>query len=358
MTVRARFICSIGVGSSRLLLLSLCVGAFALVIPSEAWAHGIAAGAETIPEFVWLGIRHMVGGWDHLLFIAGIVVLAGAALRAAKLISFFVLGHSTTLLVATLAGWRLNADAVDVAIAISVAYIGWRILRGRPEEWNWTVLTIFGFGLVHGLGLSTRLQDLVLPSGGALVARILAFNLGVEVGQLLALSVIVGLGLLALKYRPRLEGGRPYAAGSLVAVGVVAAAIFSVLALRPGGSNSAEAAAARCVERPFAPDIRRASRGGHAEQSFYAPGEQAPVADLQHSTNDGYIVVTYHPRLTREQQGELRRWVEEGRGTIAVAGKPVEGPALQATTLRTIMTCQEYSLSALDEFRDSWFNGG
>jgi len=81
----------------------------------------------------------MVGGWDHLLFIAGIVVLAGAALRAAKLISFFVLGHSTTLLVATLAGWRLNADAVDVAIAISVAYIGWRILRGRPEEWNWTV---------------------------------------------------------------------------------------------------------------------------------------------------------------------------------------------------------------------------
>lgn len=82
-------------------------------------------------------------------------------------------------------------------------------LRGRPEEWNWTVLTIFGFGLVHGLGLSTRLQDLALPSGGALVARILAFNLGVEVGQLLALSVIVGLGLLALKYRPRLVGGRP-----------------------------------------------------------------------------------------------------------------------------------------------------
>lgn len=298
----------------------------------------------------------MVGGWDHLLFIAGVVVLAGGILRAAKLISLFVLGHSTTLLVATLAGWRLNADAVDVVIAISVAYIGWRILRGRPTEWRWTALAIFGFGLVHGLGLSTRLQDIALPSGGALVARILAFNLGVEIGQLLALSIIVGLGMLMLRYRPRLKAGRSYAAGSLVAVGLVAAAIFSVLALRPEGSTSAEAAAARCVEQPFAPDIRRASRGGHTKKSFYAPGEQVPTADIQHSTNDGFVVITYDPQLTREQQTELRNWVENERGTLAVAGKP--GSALQATTLRKIIVCQEYSLEALDEFRTTWFNGG
>ncbi len=75
----------------------------------------------------------MVGGWDHLLFIAGVVLLAGQLFRAAKLVSLFVAGHSLTLLIATLAGWRFNPELVDVLIALSLAYIGWRILAGRPS---------------------------------------------------------------------------------------------------------------------------------------------------------------------------------------------------------------------------------
>ena len=186
----------------------LLVALLALALPTSAAAHGIhATSAESIPEFVWLGIRHMLGGWDHLLFIAGIVVLAREWKLAAKLISLFVAGHSTTLLVATLAGWRLDAEAVDVVIAASVAYVGWRILQGRPERWGPTAVAI-SFGLVHGLGLSTRLQDLDLPEGGALVARILAFNLGVEIGQLIALSVLVGAGLLAVRFVPPLADAR------------------------------------------------------------------------------------------------------------------------------------------------------
>src|SRR5215203_4024385 len=116
----------------------------ALAAPSTALAHGIHGEAETIPEFVRLGIRHMVGGWDHLLFILGIVFLAGQPLRAAKLVSLFVLGHSLTLLIATLAGWRANAGVVDVVIALSLAFVGWRIYAGRPRIWSGTQLAVFG----------------------------------------------------------------------------------------------------------------------------------------------------------------------------------------------------------------------
>jgi hydrogenase/urease accessory protein HupE len=175
-------------------LLIVCF--IALAIPGAASAHGLHGEAQTIPGFIWLGVRHMIGGWDHVLFIAGIVLLAREARLAAKLISVFVLGHSVTLLLATLAGWQINANVVDAVIAASVAYIGLRILRGRPTVWAPTVLTIFAFGLVHGLGLSTRVQTITLPEGGALVARILAFNVGVEIGQLIALAVI----LIAMSY--------------------------------------------------------------------------------------------------------------------------------------------------------------
>jgi hydrogenase/urease accessory protein HupE len=170
-------------------LLIVCF--IALAIPGAASAHGLHGEAQTIPGFIWLGVRHMIGGWDHVLFIAGIVLLAREARLAAKLISVFVLGHSVTLLLATLAGWQINANVVDAVIAASVAYIGLRILRGRPTVWAPTVLTIFAFGLVHGLGLSTRVQTITLPEGGALVARILAFNVGVEIGQLLALGLML-----------------------------------------------------------------------------------------------------------------------------------------------------------------------
>lgn len=114
----------------------------------------------------------------------------------------FVAGHSLTLVAATLAGWQVDAGLVDVVIALNVASVGVRLLYGRPERWTGTGLAVLAFGLVHGLGLSTRLQDLDLPDGGALVARVLAFNLGVELGQL---TVIGALVLLWRMGSPRSE---------------------------------------------------------------------------------------------------------------------------------------------------------
>ena len=153
-------------------------------------AHGVvASGQESVPAFVGLGLTHMLTGWDHLLFIAGVVLLAWRPRRSASLLSIFALGHSSTLLIATAAGWRIDASLVDVVIADSVAFVGAFGLVGRPARYRWFGCAVLAFGLVHGLGLATRFQALAVPPAGT-VPRLLAFNLGVEVGQFLVLYLL------------------------------------------------------------------------------------------------------------------------------------------------------------------------
>jgi hydrogenase/urease accessory protein HupE len=185
------------------LILAVLAAALIAVGPEAAWAHGIADSArdKSIAEFLPLGIEHMLLGWDHLLFIAGVVLLAGDLKRAAKLISLFVAGHSVTLLVATMGGWQISATMVDVVIALSVVFVGVIGLRDGPRDWRLIGVSVLGFGLIHGLGLSTRLQHLGLPEDG-LLWRVVAFNVGVEVGQLLALSAI----LILMGYWRRTDG--------------------------------------------------------------------------------------------------------------------------------------------------------
>src|SRR5215210_7617717 len=137
-----------------------------LAAPSAALAHGLDGNADPnrpVVAYLWLGIRHMLGGWDHLLFIAAVVLLAGGLRPAAKLISLFVLGHSLTLLVGTLAGWQLDPNGVDVVIALSLVYVGAEGFRRGRRDRRIVGAIVFAFGLVHGLGLSTRLQGLGLP---------------------------------------------------------------------------------------------------------------------------------------------------------------------------------------------------
>jgi hydrogenase/urease accessory protein HupE len=331
-----------------------------LLVPGTAVAHGVGGGngSESIPRFVWLGIRHMVGGWDHLLFILGIVLIAGGLRASAKLISLFVLGHSTTLLLASAMGWQLNPEAVDVLIALSVAFVGYRVLSGRPADIRLTALIIFAFGLVHGLGLSTRLQELDLPAGFALVARVLAFNLGVEIGQLLALTALVGVGLLLRRRLPQLSSTRTAVAGSLVAFGLLAAAAFSFLALRPGETAADAAARAGCVETDFSPDLSEGRFGAHPEQTFFEPGQATKVANLQHVMGDGFIILVYRPSLDEKQRADLREWVEKGQLTIAVPGKPEMQRTFEAATRQTSISCNSYSMEALDDFRTRWLTGG
>src|SRR5215210_1082193 len=125
-----------------------------VAIPASASAHGLDSNANPnrpVVEYLVVGFRHMIGGWDHLLFIASVVLLAGRLRTAAKLLSLFVAGHSLTRIVATLAGWQLNADLVDAVIALSLVFVGVVGYRGRPEKLTLFGAGVFGFGLVHGL---------------------------------------------------------------------------------------------------------------------------------------------------------------------------------------------------------------
>jgi hydrogenase/urease accessory protein HupE len=322
-----------------------------LVGAPAAFAHGLHASAETIGEFVWLGIRHMIGGWDHLLFIVGIVLLARETKLAAKLISLFVLGHSTTLLIATMAGWQFDPDVVDVTIAASVAYIGWRVLRGQPTSWAVTGTTIFAFGLVHGLGLATRLQNLDLPGGAALLARVIALNVGVEIGQLIALAVIVGLGLLALRYSPHLRMFRTQLAAGLIAFGVLAAGALSFIAVKDRAeSPTSSGSNAACSEEAYEVPGGAGLTGGHPGQSFYSPGQAPPQDDLRHALSHGFTIVFYRETIPVADRGALADWTDDEKYAVVVPALANAPYVIAAFKPGRRLTCQGVNVNALSRF--------
>jgi hydrogenase/urease accessory protein HupE len=177
--------------------LTLIVAAALVAVPTPAHAHGI--GGEAADLSVWgfipLGMEHMLLGWDHLAFIAGVLLLARTFKLSLKLITVFVVGHSTTLILATAAGWQVNAGHVDAIIAASVAFVGCVGVFGRPQRWGWFGAVVAGFGLIHGLGLATRFADLGLPSDGQL-AKVIAFNVGIELGHATAIFAMYVTGTL------------------------------------------------------------------------------------------------------------------------------------------------------------------
>lgn len=180
---------------SRFLLLVLSMATRA------AFAHGVAEsdaayiqsveGVQFFP-YLYLGAKHMFTGYDHLLFLAGVIFFLYRLRDVALYVSMFAVGHSITLLLGVLGGIRADAYLVDALIGFSVVYKAFDNLGGFDAlglRIN-NKAAVFAFGLAHGFGLSTKLQDFNLSPDG-LVANILAFNIGVELGQIAALAVIL-----------------------------------------------------------------------------------------------------------------------------------------------------------------------
>ena len=172
-----------------------------LVMP-EVFAHGIArsdqafvqtsAGMQIIP-FIYLGAKHMVTGYDHLLFLAGVIFFLYRLRDVAVYVTLFAVGHSTTLLVGVLGGVHANPYIVDAIIGLSVVYKAFENMDGFEKVFGLrpnTKAAVLVFGFFHGFGLSTKLQEFSISPDG-LIANMLAFNFGVEIGQLLALSLIL-----------------------------------------------------------------------------------------------------------------------------------------------------------------------
>jgi hydrogenase/urease accessory protein HupE len=166
------------------------------------WAHGVSAADQAAIlaggnyKYFKLGAKHMLTGYDHLLFLFAVMFFLTRIKDVVRLVTAFTLGHSITLLGATLVGVTMNYYLIDAVIALTVCYKGFDNLDGfrRYLDLQPPSLTaaVFVFGLIHGFGLSTRLQQLPLPTEG-LVARILSFNLGVEAGQMAALIFMLVL---------------------------------------------------------------------------------------------------------------------------------------------------------------------
>jgi len=207
-------------------VLSAVVVAVLAGAPDAASAHGVGGSSETAYGFVWLGTQHMLTGWDHLLFVGGVLLLAGTVRRAVTLISLFALGHSITLFTATVADWHVNPTAVDIVVALSLVFLGVVGLLRQPRDWTWFGAAVLGFGLVHGLGLSTRLQDIGLADDG-MIPRVLAFNIGVEIGQLTAVLGMYMLGDVLSHRLPRLRDAR-LSHSALIAAGVIAAGLLAL----------------------------------------------------------------------------------------------------------------------------------
>lgn len=146
-----------------------------------------------IALYGWLGAKHMVTGYDHLLFLAGVVFLLRRVRDIAVYVSLFAIGHTITLMSGVVFGLAVNPYLVDAVIGLSVAYKGFDNLAGFQKLFGESPddkLAVFLFGLFHGVGLATKLQDLGLHGDGLLV-NLVAFNAGVELGQFVALCGIV-----------------------------------------------------------------------------------------------------------------------------------------------------------------------
>ena len=208
-------------------------GLMALALAGAASAHNIGGtdaafvaatrGPDPIP-FMYLGAKHMVTGYDHLAFLLGVIFFLFRLRQVALYVTLFSLGHSITLLAGVLLKTRVDPNLVDAVIGLSVAWKafdnlgGFKTLIGVQPD-NRAV--VFGFGLVHGLGLATKLQALKLNPNG-LVVNLVSFNVGVEIGQVLALSLIL-LAMAAWR-RTRFFGPTAVAAnGLLMAAGFVLA---------------------------------------------------------------------------------------------------------------------------------------
>jgi hypothetical protein len=172
------------------------------VFPAAVSAHNVSRRdasfvqsnkGTAVAAFVYLGAKHMVTGYDHIAFLVGVVFFLYRLKDIVLYVSLFTVGHSITLLAGVLGGFDANPYAIDAIIGLSVVYKAFDNMDGFQRFFGFepnTKVAVLIFGLFHGFGLATKLQELDLAKNG-LVANIVSFNVGVEIGQVLALTAVL-----------------------------------------------------------------------------------------------------------------------------------------------------------------------
>jgi len=212
----------------RLALFGVLTGVAVALCAGTLGAHGMARrdvlfvqsiNGPAVGPFLYLGAKHMVTGYDHLMFLVGVIFFLYRLKDIVQYVSLFTIGHSLTLLTGVLGGIHANPYLIDAIIGLSVVYKAFenmggfdRLLGFRPN----TRIAVMTFGLFHGFGLATKLQEFTVSRNG-LVTNIVSFNVGVEIGQVLALSAV----LIAICYWRRHSGflRHSFAANSVLMTG-------------------------------------------------------------------------------------------------------------------------------------------
>ncbi len=205
--------------------LATALSSILIFLALPVFAHGVAEGDKGyiqeitgihVLPFIYLGAKHMVTGYDHILFLLGVVFFLYRLNHVALYVSLFALGHSTTMLLGVYFNVGINSYLIDAIIGLSVVYKALDNL-GAYQRWfgfqpNTKVATLV-FGFFHGFGLSTKIIEYEISPDG-LVANLLAFNLGVEIGQIVALTAI----LIAMGFWRRTVGFWRHAYAANVAI--------------------------------------------------------------------------------------------------------------------------------------------
>ncbi len=166
------------------------------------YAHGVDENTQTFllgnsgiafGPFLYIGAKHMITGYDHLLFLVGVIFFLFKPKEVLLYVSFFTIGHSITLLFGVLTDITINSYLIDAIIALSIVYKGFDNLGGFKSFFNKqpnTKAAVLIFGLFHGFGLASKLQEFKFDREG-LFTNLIGFNIGVEIGQFIALAVVL-----------------------------------------------------------------------------------------------------------------------------------------------------------------------
>ncbi|EQM72055.1 HupE/UreJ family protein [Pseudomonas tohonis] len=186
----------------RPLFLLTFIAALMLLVTPDALAHGVAEGDKgfiqestgvMVMPFIYMGAKHMITGYDHLLFLFGVIFFLYRLKDVGLYVTLFAVGHSVTLLLGVLADISISSYVIDAIIGFSVVYKALDNL-GAFQRWFGvqpdTRAATLVFGLLHGFGLATKIQEYEISPDG-LIANLIAFNVGVEIGQLMALGTIL-----------------------------------------------------------------------------------------------------------------------------------------------------------------------
>ena len=199
--------------ANKRILCGFLIPVLLALLPGNLFAHGVDATTKNflslnhgvaIGPFLYIGAKHMVTGYDHLLFLVGVIFFLFRLRDILIYVSLFTLGHSLTLLLGVSLGFHVNSFLIDAVIGLSIVYKAFDNLGGFKQLLGFqpnTKIAVAVFGLFHGFGLATKLQEFAIPQDG-LWKNLLAFNVGVEIGQFFALFII----LIALGFWRRSSG--------------------------------------------------------------------------------------------------------------------------------------------------------